>query len=93
VDSLVTDRDLFEKIQEEIQAWGNLLIETGGCLKSEQCLWYLLNYDCVDGVWMSINTAGYELLIPSDCGPPPSITSLDVYESGKIVQLVGIRRI
>ena len=37
-ESLKTGEELFEKIQEETNTWGNLLIATGGCLKPEKVL-------------------------------------------------------
>merc|ERR1712127_606712 len=80
-ESLKTGEELFEQIQEETYAWRSLLIATGGWLKPEKCFWYLLDYDCVEGVWEPANTVGWEILIPSDCGPPNTIASLDVRES------------
>ena len=82
-ESLKTGAELFEKIQEETHAYGNLLIATGGCLKLDTCTWYLLDYDCVDGVCDPAKTEGYKLLIPSDTGSPNPILSLDPHESKK----------
>ena len=87
-ESLKTGDELLEKIQEETHAWGNLLIATGGCLKLEKCFWYLLDYNCVDGVCEPAKTKGCELLIPSNTGPPNPILSLNPHESKKAL---GIR--
>ena len=74
-ESLKLGEELFEKIQEETNAWGNLLIATGGCLKLDKCFWYLLNYDCVDRVWEPAKTKGCELLIPKYTGSPNPLLS------------------
>ena len=48
MDTLKPGEEMFKDIQEQIRAWENLLIATGGCLKPEECFWYLLNYNCVE---------------------------------------------
>ena len=53
---LKTGEELFEKIQEETNAWGNLLITTGRCIKPEKCFWYLLDYGSMEGVWEPAKT-------------------------------------
>ena len=88
VNSLKTREELFDQIQKETNAWGNLLIATGGCLRPEKCFWYLLDYECMEGVWEPADTTGLELLIPSDIGPPAPIISLDVNKSRKTL---GVR--
>ena len=65
-DSLKVGKELFGKIQEETNALRNLLITTGGCLKPEKCFWYLIDYNCVEGVWEPTTTSGCKLHIHSD---------------------------
>ena len=46
-ESLKMGEALFTEIQEGTNAWRDLLITARGCLKPEQCFWYLLDYGCV----------------------------------------------
>ena len=69
-ESLKMGEELFKELQEETHAWGNLLITTGGCLKRENCFWYLLDYACVEGVCAPAKPEGGGLLIPSDTVSP-----------------------
>ena len=68
-------------MQEEIDAWVNLLITTRGCLKPEECFWYLLEYGCMEGVWDPADISGCKLDIPSDSRAPIPIFSLDPHGS------------
>ena len=54
----------------------------------ETCFWYLLDYNCVEGVWEPANTAGYKLLSQSATGPPTPILSLNSHKSKKTL---GVR--
>ena len=57
---------------------------TDRCLKQEKkAFWYLLNYDCIGGVYELADTTGCELLMPSDCGAPNPIASLDAHQARK----------
>ena len=46
VESMPSAKDLYETIQTETKMWGDLLLATGGCLRSEKCFWYMLGYEC-----------------------------------------------
>lgn len=56
--------------------------------QARKCVWYLLNYDCVEGVWEPADAIGWELLIPSDFGPSTPIANLDVRESRKTLGVI-----
>ena len=82
-ESLKSGKELFDKIQEETNAWIILLIATEGHLQPETCFWYLLNDGCVGGVWEPADTVGYVLLISGDYGASTPIVGSDVNESRK----------
>ena len=55
---------------------------------AKKCFWYLLNYNCMDGMLELANTEGCELFIPNNTGPLNSILSLNPHESKKTL---GVR--
>ena len=73
IDLLKKGEKQFAKLQEEINAWGNLIIATVGCLKTETCCWYLFDYDCVEGLWEPVQVTSSKIHIPSDTGAPAPI--------------------
>ena len=68
IEYMESAEEMYEQIQKETTAWGHLLMATGGCLKPEKCFWYILDYECTDGVWTPRELVNWKLMIPVDDG-------------------------
>ncbi len=75
--------DLWCQTQIELENWSCLLNATGGALKPERCFWYLLNYNCVEGKWIYVDTTAKELEITNPDGTMSPIKQEKVTESKK----------
>ena len=83
IESMESAEEMYEQIQKKTKAWGHLLMATGGCLKPEKCFWYILDYECNDGVWTPRELVDWKLMIPVDGGTEQPILSLSPEESKK----------
>jgi hypothetical protein len=52
-ETLLSAEKLWCQAQLELEQWSSLLNVTGGALKLEKCFWYLLDYECKDGEWIT----------------------------------------
>ncbi len=55
--------ELWPQAQLELENWSCLFNATGGALKPEKCVWYLLNYVCEDNEWTYAEMVPQEMLI------------------------------
>ena len=75
--------ELWCQAQLELEHWSCLLNATGGALKPEKCLWYLLNYVCKDGEWTYAEMVPRVMLITNPDGTISPIKQEKVTESKK----------
>ena len=83
IESMESAEEMYEQIQKETTAWGHLLVVTGGYLKPEKRCWYMLDYECNDGVWTPRELVDWKLMIPVDDGTAQPILSLSPEENKK----------
>ena len=83
VESMQSAEELYETIQAETKMCGDLLLATGGCLKPEQCFWYMLEYECREGEWIPGELVDWKLMIPVDDGSQKPRLSLGPHEREK----------
>ena len=62
--------DLWDDLQSSVMDWGDLLLATGGALNPSKCLWYLVDYECLDGEWQYKESNDWERISPSQMGGP-----------------------
>lgn len=71
--------------QASVDAWGKLLISTGGALNPEKCYWYMVDYVWVDGEANYAPKVEWDLLIPMPDGSKQPINQLDVHDAQKML--------
>ena len=50
-DDLTSGDEVWDETQDAVKLWCELLIATGGAVKAAKSFWYLVDYECIDGVW------------------------------------------
>ena len=78
--------DIWEEAEQAVNAWGNLLIATGGMLKPEKCFFYMVDYDWnADGSWQysSLVDTTCSLSVPQPDGSSAEIVQVPITESKK----------
>ena len=73
-------RAVYQEMQESTYMWGNILCCTGGALKPEKCFWYLVDYECKEGVWQYTDMVDWELCVPLPDGSEARIEQRNAYE-------------
>ena len=68
-------------------ALGQLRIDTGGSLKLEKCFWYILDYECIDGVWEPMVLVDGKLTTPVNSGVSCQIKILSPCKSKEALGL------
>jgi hypothetical protein len=64
--------ELWCQTQVNLHQWSCLLNATGGALKPEKCVWYLLDYRCKDREWLYAEIVLRKLFITNPDGFRPS---------------------
>ena len=82
-EDLTNEMDLVVQTQNNVDQWNDLLKASGGALKPEKCFWYMLDYNCVDGVWYYIEHNDFELTVTSPDGSASMLEQKSVRESMK----------
>jgi hypothetical protein len=55
--------ELWRQTRTNVNQWNNLLHATGGALKSEKCVGYLIDFNCIEGVWEYTAESEHEITI------------------------------
>ncbi len=75
--------ELMLQAQREVTQWSLLLNATEGALKSEKCIWYLLDYTCNKGEWSYVVHSDFELSVTNPDGFKSSIKQEEASTSKK----------
>jgi len=67
-DGLLNTGELWLQTQLELTQWNTLLNATGGALKPEKCIWYMLDCTCKDGEWSYAEMTPRELFVTNPDG-------------------------
>ena len=85
---LRTPMDVWDESQQALDAWGKLLISTGGMLKPDKCFYYLMDFEFADdGSWQVVDVVSPDLLVPQMGGQSAPIRQRPATDSQKTLGL------